>query len=123
MHSRYLVYKNENLRSEFWKGIGTFIATHQTMPGENQVFVCRACKFAAPGLQSGKDWEDKDENLIFPQHLMRHDEGPSGISSFFDVQSELSSLRIPLDTDFDLLPHIIFAWKRLKLTCERVVLR
>ena len=29
------------------------------MPGENQVFVCRACKFVTPGLQSGKDWEDK----------------------------------------------------------------
>ncbi len=35
--------------------------------------------------------EDKDENLIFPKHFTQRDEGPSGIGSDFDGESELSS--------------------------------
>ena len=42
-------------------------------------------------LQSGKFWEDEDENLIFPRHFTQRDEGPSGIGSDFDGESELSS--------------------------------
>ena len=38
-----------------------------------------------------KVWEDEDENLIFPRHFTQRDEGPSGIGSDFDGESELSS--------------------------------
>ncbi len=42
----------------------------------------------------GKFWEDEDENLIFPRHFTQRDEGPSGIGSDFDGESELSSMFI-----------------------------
>ena len=50
------------------------------------------CREPGP-LQSGKVWEDKDENLIFPKHFTQRDEGPSGIGSDFDDESELNQLR------------------------------
>ena len=69
------------------------------IPGKNQVyniFIClmrlKICEIVEDQVQSGKFWEDEDENLIFPRHFTQRDEGPSGISSDFAGQSDLSSM-------------------------------
>ena len=51
----------------------------------------KICESVEDQVQSGKFWEDEDENLIFPRHFTQRDEGPSGIGSDFDGESELSS--------------------------------
>ena len=47
--------------------------------------------FNLNSAQSGKFWEDDDENLIFPRHFTQRGEGPSGNGLDFDGEFELSS--------------------------------